>query len=250
MISYFANPSRFLKIAGPLALLFGVVGFAGVGWAWWTGLTAVPLEQDQGDLVRIMFAHVPAAWVALGAYAFMAGASFVYYVWRHSLADEAAKAAAPMGALCALVTLLTGAIWGQPTWGVWWAWDARMTSMLILFLLYIGYFALRAGFDDQAKAARGAAILCMVGVVMLPIIKYSVEIRAFNTVHQPSGVFASATDAVFQAPVYIAGLGFLLIFVSNVLWLMRSAVIARAAEARTRRARSRAVITEVTEGQA
>ncbi len=231
-----------MKVVTPVIWLLGLCAVGLISWGWIQGLTVTPQERSQGDLVRIMFAHVPSAWVALFAYAFMAGASFVYYTWRHALADEAAKAAGPFGAACTAAALLTGAVWGQPTWGVYWAWDARMASTLILFLLYLGYFALRAAFDDENKGALAGAIYCMVSVIILPIVKYSVEF--WNTLHQPSGVFENATDAVFKTPLYVSGLGFLALFGALTLWNMRSALIVRRAEARVRRARSRAVFAE------
>ncbi len=232
-----------MRVSAPFMVLFAILGLGLIGYGWWTGLTVAPRELNQGLLVRIMFAHVPSAWVALGAYAFMAGASLVYFVWRTPLADEAAKAAAPMGAALAAATLITGSIWGKPTWGVWWAWDARMSSTLVLLLLYLGVFALRAAFDDAQKGARAASILIMVGAINLPIIKYSVEF--WNTLHQPSGVFNDRfTDPAYQQPLFISGLGFLALFGAVTLLGMRVSIIARRSQNALRRARSRAVITQ------
>lgn len=185
-ISVFANPARFLRLADALlpwlrgaALLLLAVGL-------YMAFFVAPPDYQQGETVRIMFVHVPAAWMALFVYTLMAVASAVALIWRHPLAELGAKAAAPLGAGFTFVALASGALWGQPMWGTWWVWDARLTSVLILFFLYLGYMALWQAFDDPAKAAKASSILAIVGAINVPIIKFSVE--WWNTLHQPASV--------------------------------------------------------------
>src|SRR6195952_3794704 len=183
----FANPTRFMRLSA------AVVPF--VGWATALLLAAglvlalfvAPPDYQQGESVRIMFIHVPAAWMAMFVYGNLALASAVGLIWRHPLAEIAAQEAAPLGAAFTLVCLVTGSLWGQPMWGTWWVWDARLTSVLVLFLIYLGLVALWRTIEEPARAARAAAILTLVGVVNLPIIKFSVD--WWNTLHQPASVF-------------------------------------------------------------
>ena len=170
---------RIQPVAGVAALLL-IVG--GLGW----GLLYSPPDYQQGETVRIMYVHVPSAWMALFIYVCMAVASAVGLIWRHPVADLSAKASAPIGAAFTFLCLVTGSLWGQPMWGTWWVWDGRLTSVLILFFLYLGYIALWQAFDDQAKAARAAAILALVGAINVPIVKFSVD--WWNTLHQPASV--------------------------------------------------------------
>ncbi len=216
----FANPDRFLRLSAWLAPTLGVVGIlltaGGVGLG-----ASGPPDYQQGETVRIMFIHVPAAWTAMLAYAALGGASFFALVFRHPVADLAARAAAPLGAGFTAMALATGSLWGRPMWGAWWVWDARLTSVLALLLLFLGYMALRASIDDEAKAGRAAAILALVGLVNLPIIKFSVD--WWNTLHQGESVFRA--DGPTLAPVYlwpllIAGAGFTASFAA--LWLIRT----------------------------
>ncbi len=180
----FANPTRFLKIAavvqpwmaGLTIVLFGV----GLYMAFFTA----PPDYQQGESIRIMYVHVPAAWMGMFCYAAMAVSSAVALIWKHPLADVAAKATAPVGAAFTFLSLATGSLWGKPMWGTWWVWDARLTSMLILLFLYIGYMALQGAFDDRARGAKASAVLALVGAVNLPIIKFSVD--WWNTLHQTS----------------------------------------------------------------
>jgi len=145
-----------------------------------------PPDYQQGESVRIMYIHVPAAWMGMFCYAAMAVASAVGLIWKHPLADVAAKATAPVGAAFTFLALATGSLWGKPMWGTWWVWDARLTSMLILLFLYVGYMALQGAFDDRARGAKASAVLALVGAVNLPIIKFSVD--WWNTLHQPASV--------------------------------------------------------------
>jgi len=186
MLHALANPARFLRLMAairPWAAGVAMLGL-GIGLSW--GLLYSPPDYQQGETVRIMYIHVPAAWMGMFIYAAMAVASATALVWRHPVAELVAKASAPAGAAFTLICLITGSLWGKPMWGAWWVWDARLTSMLILFFLYLGYIALWEAFDDPARAGRAAAILALVGAINLPIIKFSVD--WWNTMHQPASV--------------------------------------------------------------
>lgn len=182
----FANPARFLRMAAEVqpytAALTVLLLVPGLYFA----LIGSPPDYQQGETVRIMYIHVPAAWMAMATYAAMAVASLLGLVWRHALGDVMAKALAPVGAGFTLVCLVTGSLWGQPMWGTWWEWDGRMTSVLVLFFLYLGYMALVNAFDDPSRGLRAGGILVLVGVINLPIIKFSVD--WWTTLHQPASV--------------------------------------------------------------
>ena len=225
VLSFFANPHRFMAISKPFAWGFTAIGVALILLGAYFGLFVVPPDFQQGDSARIMFVHVPAMWLSLFAYAFMVGASVVSFVWRHALADVAAKSAAPIGAAVTALGLLTGSIWGYPTWGTWWEWgDARLVSVLILFFIYLGYIAIGQAMDTPQKAARAAAILCLVGAVNLPIIHFSVE--WFSTLHQTQ---MKAADE-FKYPMYIVALGYLALFGGLTLLNMRAEIMNTRAE--------------------
>lgn len=184
-----------------------------------------------------MFVHVPAAWMAMFTYLGLAGASLVSLVWRHSLADVAARAMAPAGAVFTALALITGAVWGQPMWGTWWVWDARLTSVLVLFFLYLGYMALWAAIDDQTKASKAAAILALVGAVNVPIIKFSVD--WWNSLHQPASVFTAdgpKIDSSMLWPLLVMALGYTVFASVVILIRMRTEILERKAEAAQRRA--------------
>ncbi len=232
----YANPARFLRIARwltPALLLPGLV-LAGVALA--LGLWHVPPDRLQGETVRILFVHVPAAWLGMAGWMGIAAASFVELVWRHPLAGIAARASAAPGAVFAAICLATGSIWGRPAWGTWWEWDGRLTSMLVLLFLYLAYLAL-ADAADRAGAGQGriAAIFGLVGAVNIPVIHYSV--LWWNSLHQPPSLSLgkSAIDAVFLWPLLAATLGFSLIFGGVVLARMRAILANAQAEARLRR---------------
>jgi heme exporter protein C len=219
MFGFFANPARFMALSRPLAPALGA--FAGLFLliGLWLGFSA-PDDYQQGATVRIMFVHVPAAIMASAVYACMGGASFFGLVFRHALADAAAKAAAPIGATFTALALATGSLWGKPMWGTWWAWDARMTSVLVLLLLYLGYMALQAAIEDEAKAARAAAILALVGLLNLPVVKFSVD--WWNTLHQGESIFRAGGPTlakVYLWPLGVMVLAYGLLFLS--LWLVR-----------------------------
>jgi heme exporter protein C len=215
--AFLTNPERFMAFSRWAAPMFGAIAVVLAVAGLWLGWSAPP-DYQQGATVRIMFIHVPAAIICEVIYAFLAGASLLALVFRHMLADCAAQAAAPLGAGFTLLALVTGSLWGRPMWGTWWVWDARLTSVLILFLLYIAYLALRASLDDEAKAARSAAILAMVGVVVLPIIHFSVY--WWNSLHQGSSMFTKGALApVYAYPLFTMLLAYLSAFGS--LWLVR-----------------------------
>jgi len=204
-----------LAAATVLVLLLGL----------YLALCVAPPDYQQGESVRIMFVHVPAAWLALLVYLVVALASAVALIWRHPLADIAAQAAAPVGAAFTLVCLVTGSLWGRPMWGTWWVWDARLTSVLVLFFLYLGYIALVNAFDDASRGARAGSVLALVGVVNLPIIKFSVD--WWNTLHQPASVmrFGGPTIAVSMLiPLLVMAGGFCLLFATLLLLRMRTAL--------------------------
>jgi heme exporter protein C len=220
MFSALANPHRFMAVSRWAAPICGVLAALLIVPGLWLGFAAPP-DYQQGTTVRIMFIHVPAAETAMFAYACLGGASFFSLVFRHALADAAARAVAPLGAAFTLLALITGSLWGRPMWGAWWVWDARLTSVLVLFLLFIGYIALRSAIDDEAKAGRAAAILALVGLINLPIVKFSVD--WWNSLHQGESIFRAGGPAiapVFLVPLALMSFGYLFAF--GALWLERT----------------------------
>jgi heme exporter protein C len=195
-----ANPTRFLAfsariqpwLSGLAAILFAL--------GLYLSLVAAPADYQQGDSVRIMYVHVPAAILAMGCYALMAIAALGTLVWRHPLADVAAKSIAPLGAAFTFLGLVTGSIWGKPMWGTWWVWDARLTSFLVLFIMYLGLIALWRAFDDPARAGRIAAVLVLVGAINIPIIKFSVD--WWNTLHQPASILRIGGPSIHPSMLY------------------------------------------------
>jgi len=235
----YANPTRFLRIARPLTLPLGLVALLLFAVGLYIALFQSPADYQQGESVRIMYVHVPAAWLALGCYTGIAVASAAFLVWRHPLADVAARASAPIGATFTAVCLITGSLWGRPTWGAWWAWDARLTSVLILLFLYLGYMILAAAFDDRTRGARAAAILALVGAVNIPIVKFSVD--WWNTLHQPASVFragGAAIDPSMLRPLLLMAAAYLCLYLCLLLVRMRAEIAAQRLEGATRRART------------
>ena len=223
----FANPNRFLRLANAVLPWCGwlTVAFLAVGL--YLALFGSPPDYQQGETVRIMYIHVPAAWMALFVYACMAGASATALIWRHPVADLIAKSAAPIGAGFTVICLATGSLWGKPMWGTWWVWDARLTSVLILFFLYLGYIALVDAFDDPERGRRAAGILVLVGVVNLPIIKFSVD--WWNTLHQPASVVRLDGPAIHPEmlwPLLCMAVGFKLFFVTVLILRVRGEIAA------------------------
>jgi heme exporter protein C len=225
MLTRLANPARFMRISGVLLPPLGIASVAALAIGLYLALVVAPPDYQQGESVRIMFVHVPAAWLALFAYLVVAVASAIALVWRHPLAEIAAQAAAPLGAAFTLVCLVTGSLWGKPMWGTWWAWDARMTSVLVLFFLYLGYIALVNAFDDMGRGGRAGSVLALVGVVNLPIIKFSVD--WWNTLHQADSVFrmgGPTIDPTMLWPLMVMALSYLLLFKTLLLVRMRTAL--------------------------
>src|ERR1700759_3214006 len=222
-----ANPSRFLALtarllpwlAGATAILL-VIGLYQAALA--------PDDYQQGATVKIMFIPVPNAWLSMFGWGVMSVASLGTLVWRHPLADVAAKAAAPIGASFTFLALLTGSLWGRPMWGTYWEWDARLTSVLILFLMYLGLMALWRAVDDPSRAARAAAVLTLVGAINLPIIKFSVD--WWNTLHQPASVLrmgGSPIDKSLLVPLLLMWLASTLLFLTLHLAAMRNEIMRR-----------------------
>jgi heme exporter protein C len=237
----FANPARFVRIARiatPVALVLGLVLTAA---GLFIGLFASPPDYQQGESVRIMYVHVPAAWLASGGYLGLAIASATALIWRHPLATIAARAIAPPGAAFAAICLMSGSLWGKPTWGTYWVWDARLTSMLVLLFLYLGYLALSASEGANAGSGggerKGAAILALVGAINLPVIKYSVE--WWNTLHQGSSINVLSGTASMAPemlrPLLLSVAGFSMLFAAIVLMRMRAMLAEQRVESRARR---------------
>ena len=215
MFDYLANPTRFRAITAVIFPVAVAVTVAALLYGLYLAFFALPADYQQGETVRIMYIHVPAAWMALLAYLAMAVAAIFYLVWRHPLADIGARAMAVPGASFALITLLTGSFWGRPMWGTWWVSDARLTSMLILFFLYLGYIALADGFERPERGSKPASLLLVVGVINLPIIKFSVD--WWNTLHQGSSVLrfgGPSIDPAMLLPLLVMALAMLGWFIS------------------------------------
>lgn len=209
MISYLANPARFTRVAKWLTPLCGSLALLCIGFGTYLGLFRSPPAELHGEGVRMLYVHVPAAWCALAAYTGLSIASFVSFVWRHPLADSAARSLALPGLVFTLLALATGSLWGKPAWGTWWQWDARMTSVLVLAFIYAGYMLLWNIIEDSRKAARLASIVAMVGFINIPIIKFSVD--WWNTLHQPASVSqpgAPGMTADFFIPLLIMSIGY------------------------------------------
>jgi len=231
----FANPARFLKLARPLTLWLGWLGALAVAGALVDGLVLAPRDYLQGDSVRIMYVHVPSAWLGMGGWAGLAAACLMQLVWRHPLAAVAARAIAVPGAVFTAICLATGSLWGRPTWGTWWQWDGRMTSMLVLLFLYIGWIALAEAERERGGEGRLAAIFGLVGAVNLPVIHYSV--LWWRSLHQGQsiGVTGTSIDVSMLWPLLVAAIGFTLLFAAIVLMRMRAALARQKVEARLRR---------------
>ncbi len=242
----FANPRVFRRLSAAILPWAGLatIGLFAVGL--WLALVASPRDYQQSDTVRIMYVHVPAAWMAMFVYANLALASAVALVWRHPLAEVAARQMAPIGACFTALCLVTGSLWGKPMWGTWWVWDARLTSVLILFFLYLGYIALANAFDDETRGTRAAAILALVGLINLPIIKFSVE--WWNTLHQPASVAKLGGPSIHPSmlvPLLVMGAAFTAYFVTILLWRMETELAARRLATKRLLAESATTMTRV-----
>jgi heme exporter protein C len=220
-----ANPTRFMRLSGRLLPWLAGLTVVLLAVGLYLALVVSPADYQQGETVRIMYIHVPSAWLAMFGYGVMAVAALGTLVWRHPLADVTAKAAAPIGAAFTFLALVTGSLWGRPMWGTYWVWDARLTSMLVLLLMYLGIIALWQAVEDQGKAARAVAILTLVGTINLPIIKFSVD--WWNTLHQPASVFrmdGPSIDASMLRPLAIMAVGMTLLYVVLLLMAMRNEI--------------------------
>ncbi|MCB1483383.1 MAG: heme ABC transporter permease [Hyphomicrobiaceae bacterium] len=224
-----ANPTRFMELSGLLMPWLFALAAALIGYGLYLVFFVAPPDYQQGETVKIMYIHVPSAWLAMMGYGIAAVSSFGLLVFRHPLADVSAKAVVPIGAAFTFLALVTGSLWGKPMWGTYWVWDARLTSVLILFFLYLGLMALRSSLDDENLAAKLTAVLALVGVAILPIIKFSVE--WWNTLHQPSTGFTSSVDPSMRTPLLIMALGFTVLFIAMHMLGMRNEVLRRRVKA-------------------
>jgi heme exporter protein C len=223
-----ANPTRFLSLVGAVVPWLAALAVVLLGIGLYLAFFVAPADYQQGETVRIMFVHVPAAWLAMFGYVLIAVAALGTLIWRHPLADVAAKAAAPIGATFCFIALVTGSLWGKPMWGTYWVWDARLTSMLVLFLLYLGLIALWQAIEEPGRAGRAAAILALVGAINIPIIKFSVD--WWNTLHQPASIVrlgGPSIDPSMLWPLLVMAVGFTLLFVLLHLIAMRAEILRR-----------------------
>ncbi|MGL5361937.1 MAG: heme ABC transporter permease [Bosea sp. (in: a-proteobacteria)] len=223
-----ANPTRFMQLSGAILPWLWALALAALGIGLSLALFSVPADYQQGETVRIMYIHVPAAWLALFLYTLMALSALGTLIWRHPLADVSQKAAAPIGAAFTLVCLLTGAFWGKPMWGTYWVWDARLTSVLVLLLIYLGLMALWRSIDDPSRAGRAVAIMTLVGFINVPIIKFSVD--WWNTLHQPASVFRLQGPSIHPSmlwPLLIVAVGFTLLALALHMLAMRAEIMRR-----------------------
>jgi heme exporter protein C len=223
-----ANPTRYLSFSGRLLPFLWGTALVGLAVGLYLAFFVAPADYQQGETVRIMYIHVPSAWLSMFGYALMAIAALGTLVWRHPLADVAAKSIAPIGAAFTFLALLTGSLWGKPMWGTYWVWDARLTSVLVLFLMYLGLIALWRAVDDPGRASRAAALLILVGAINLPIIKFSVD--WWNTLHQPASVFrlgGPTIDPSMLWPLLIMALAMTLLFLALSVMAMRNEILRR-----------------------
>lgn len=229
-----ANPTRFLALTSRLLPWMSIITALLLAVGLYLSFTT-DSDYQQGNTVRIMYVHVPAAWLAMMCYTVMAASAIGTLVWRHPLADVSHKAAAPLGAAFTLIALVTGSLWGKPMWGTWWVWDARLTSVFILFLMYLGLIAFNKAMDDPSRAARVSAVLILVGFVNIPIIKFSVE--WWNTLHQPASVIrmdGPAIDPEFLWPLLIMAFAFSMLFFTLHIAAMRNEILRRRIAAQRR----------------
>lgn len=226
-----ANPAAFNALANRLLWPLVIATIAAFAYGLYGAFLTSPADYQQGETVRIMYIHVPAAWLSLFVYAGMSVSALGTLVFRHPMADVAQKAAAPLGAGFTLICLLTGSFWGKPMWGTWWEWDARLTSVLILFLIYLGIIALWRAIDEPQRGARAVAILTLVGAVNLPIIKFSVD--WWYTLHQPASVFrmgGPTIDRAMLTPLFVMGIAYLLLYLVLLILRMKTELTLRRIE--------------------
>jgi len=222
----YANPTRFMRLATAIVPWTAAATLLLLGSGLYFALFDSPADYQQGESVRIMYVHVPSAWLAMAGYSTVAIASAFALIWKHPLADLVARAASPVGACFALLCLVTGSLWGKPMWGTWWAWDARLTSVLILFFLYLGHMALLNAFDDTARGARAAAILALAGFVNVPVIKFSVD--WWNTLHQPASISKMGMPSIdphMLVRLMLMALGYTTFFVTVLLVRVKGEIL-------------------------
>ena len=240
-----ANPTRFLSLVDRMVPWLTALTLTPLGIGLYLAFFVAPPDYQQGEIVKIIFIHVPAAWLAMFGYMLIAVAALGTLIWRHPLADVAAKTAAPIGATFTFIALVTGSLWGKPMWGTYWVWDARLTSVLVLFLLYLGLLALWQAIEEPGRAGRAAAILALVGAVNIPIIHYSVV--WWNTLHQPASVFrvgGPTIDPSLLAPLLVMALAFMLLFILLHLVSMRAEILRRRVRALRQTQVERAALVE------
>ena len=232
------SPNIFNKISTqalvPISIVSVLLFIAGLYYA----LIASPIDYQQGEMVRIMYVHVPAAWMSLGIYMFIGGCSLLAIVWQLRMAFIMAVAAAPIGAAFAAITLITGSLWGHTMWGTWWVWDARLTSMLVLFLLYIAYIGITNAGDDLFRAEKPASAIALLGVINVPIVKFSVDI--WNSLHQPASVLkmsGPAIDPTMLLPLLLMFGAYVTFFIA--VWIIRVRVVMNVIMSSPRRRESR-----------
>jgi len=224
----YMNPTRFMALTDRVLPWLGAAAALLLGVGLFAAFFLVPPDYQQGETVRIMYIHVPAAWLGMFAYIVMTSASLGVLVWRHPLADAAQKTAAPLGAVFTFVCLITGSLWGKPMWGTYWVWDARLTSYLVLFLLYLGIIAIRQTMDDTPRGARVAAIMTLVGLIDIPIIKFSVD--WWNTLHQPASVFRAGGSTISGSmlwPLLVMAIGASALFLTLHFMALRNEILRR-----------------------
>ena len=230
--AYLGNPTRFMKVSRLLTAPLFVLGVLTTAIGLYWGIFIAPEDYQQGSSVWIMYIHVPSAWLAMMTYTLMALSALGTLVWRHPLSDAAARAAAPIGACFTFLALITGSLWGKPMWGTWWVWDARLTSVLVLLIMYLGLISLSRALGRNASSARLLAILTLVGFINIPIIKFSVD--WWNTLHQPASVFRADGPTIHPSllvPLLISALGLTLLFFALHLYATQTEVLRRRADA-------------------
>jgi heme exporter protein C len=227
-----ANPTQFMELSGRVLPWLAGAAAAVIAYGLYLAFFVAPPDYQQGETARIMFVHVPSAWLSMAGYTVIAISAFGLLVFRHPLADVSAKAAAPIGAAFTFLALVTGSLWGRPTWGTYWVWDARLTSVLILFFLYLGLIALRSSIEDETLASKLTAVLALAGIVMLPIIKFSVKYG--KTLHQKASVLrlgGPTMDPSLLHPLLVMALGFTLLFAALQVKAMRNEILRRRVKA-------------------
>ena len=232
MFNSLANPNRFSKLTGIMQLPLIVLSTTMILLGLYYGLFDSPEDYQQGDAVRIMYVHVPSAWLASFLFFSLAISCIFYLVWKHPLADLISNAIAPIGAIFSVLTLVTGSLWGKPMWGTWWVWDARLTSMLILFFFYLGYMLLSNAFERKIDGSKSASVLAIIGLINLPIIKFSVD--WWHTLHQPSSILrmdGPSIDKEMLLPLTLMMVGFSLFSIYLIITNVKTMLLEKKCEA-------------------